>query len=596
MSDFVSSRINRYEIRERIGAGGMARVFKAWDTTLERSVAIKILYEHLSEDPTFKERFLREARFVANLNHPSIVQVYDFDMFERDGFMHYYMVMSYISGSNLRELLEDANQKGERLRYEQLLKITQNLADALDYAHDNGMVHRDVKPGNILMNQQGDAILTDFGIARMVESNRLTQDGISTGTPLYMSPEQATGQPGDLRSDLYSFGIIVYEMLTGQPPFVDTGMVSVMMKHLTTPIPFVSTALNIVNPELDAVMSKAIAKSPTDRYQRAHDFVNDLQQALLPLMTRDGTDISTPVTPPRRISPSTQTGSPLTAMLNTSISQPPSASNPSLSSQTSTQTIQQTATVSAAFLGGVVIAAVIIIVGAIIVLRDQITPPVSPTNTIQTDNDAAITVPMRSVGNTYFDTDFDANDPENQYWRQGTLDRYTQEITPDGFYRLETTRPMSAETSIIYSDQPYGSIGIEMRATLDESSAIASAYGVVFRYQDPDNYNVFAVDGVGRFSIWTRQDGEWDELRDADENWTLNEAVQPVGESNRVTIEIINRRITGYINNQRVTSVTDSTFTDGQIGIYFAADEGNATVMVDSYKVYPSVPSMTAPQ
>jgi len=210
MNDFINSRINRYELQERIGAGGMARVFKAWDTVLERPVAIKILHDHLADDPNFKERFIREARFIARLNHPNIVQVYDFDVTEREGFPLYYMVMSYIPGRSLRDLLEEAKRIEQRLPADQIMRIVSNTADALDYAHEQGTVHRDVKPGNVLITQTGDAVLTDFGIARMVEGTRFTQEGISTGTPLYMSPEQATGQPGDSRSDLYSLGVMLF--------------------------------------------------------------------------------------------------------------------------------------------------------------------------------------------------------------------------------------------------------------------------------------------------------------------------------------------------------------------------------------------------
>lgn len=592
MSDFVSSRINRYEIGARIGAGGMARVFKGWDTTLQRPVAIKILYEHLSEDSTFQERFLREARFVANLNHPHIVQVYDFDMFQRDGFMHYYMVMSYIPGKSLRELLETANQRGERLDLHLVIRIAQNLADALDYAHRQGMVHRDVKPSNILMNENNDAVLTDFGIARMIESNRLTQEGISTGTPLYMSPEQTTGQSGDARSDLYSFGVIVYEMLTGQPPFVDSGLMSVMMKHLSSPIPSISSSLNIMNPALDAVLTKALAKSPTDRYQTAQDFINDLLPALHSLLPAGA---SLALTPSGRTSALPLSTNP--SLLTTPV--PPLPINPAsitgVPAPSVTQTIQHTATVSFAFLGGVVLAAIIIVIGAIFILRDQISQPASTNDTAQNAAQEPISLPMRSASELYFETDFDPDDPNNRYWAQGTLDRFTQTITPEGFYQLVSSRSMTAETSIIYSEQPYGSIGIEMIAALTENSAVASGYGIVFRYQDSDNYNVFAIDGVGRFSIWTRENGIWDELRDAEQNWTPNEAIRTMGQQNRLALEIVNSRLTGYVNNRRVTTVRDSTFADGQIGIYFATDQGEATILVDSFKVYPSVPSMTAP-
>ncbi|MFN8451151.1 MAG: serine/threonine-protein kinase [Anaerolineae bacterium] len=277
MIDIFNGQFDRYEIRERIGSGGMARVYKAWDTNLERLVAIKVLHEHLADDPTFKERFEREAKFIASFNHPNIVQLYDYAVKSRDGFPLCYMVMSYIPGSTLRGVMEDAAQHGERLPRERIRQLVDDLTSALGYAHRRGMVHRDVKPGNIILDEHSRAILTDFGIARMVQSTRLTADGVSTGTPIYMSPEQASGQPGDSRSDLYSLGIIVYEMLTTRPPFVDDTSLSVMLKHLNTPHPAPSEFIQ--TRQYDAFMSKALAKKPDERFQSAEDFARAFHAA-----------------------------------------------------------------------------------------------------------------------------------------------------------------------------------------------------------------------------------------------------------------------------------------------------------------------------
>jgi serine/threonine protein kinase len=270
MIDLANGQLDRYELKERIGTGGMARVYKAWDTSLERLVAIKILHEHLADDPTFKERFEREAKFIASFNHPNIVQVYDFNVIYRDGLPVCYMVMSYIPGKTLRDVLEETNMEGKRLPLPRVRELVDDLAQALGYAHMRGMVHRDVKPGNILLNERGSAILTDFGIARIVQSNRLTADGVSTGTPIYMSPEQASGQGGDMRSDLYSLGIIVYELLASRPPFVDDTSLAVMLKHLNTTPPLVSEFVK--THQFDAFLTKALAKKPEDRFQTAEEF------------------------------------------------------------------------------------------------------------------------------------------------------------------------------------------------------------------------------------------------------------------------------------------------------------------------------------
>ncbi len=279
MTDVLNTRIDRYEIRERIGTGAMARVYKAWDTKLERLVAVKILHEHLADDSSFRTRFEREAKSVAAFDHPNIVHIFDYNVSERDGYPIYYMVMSYIPGATLRVLLEVNGAQNTRLPQSTVISIAADIASALTYAHQRGIAHRDVKPGNILITESGQAILTDFGIARIMQTARLTEDGVSTGTPSYMSPEQAAGQGGDTRSDLYSLGVIVYEMLAGSPPFADEGSLAVMLKHLNEIPPPISQALLTNNLKLDMFMEKALAKNPAERFQTAESFITALQRA-----------------------------------------------------------------------------------------------------------------------------------------------------------------------------------------------------------------------------------------------------------------------------------------------------------------------------
>ena len=293
MADTANIKIDRYLLQERIGSGGLARVYRAIDTNLDRAVAIKILHEHLSDDPSFKERFEREAKLIASLNHPNIVQIYDFNWFERDGYPVYYMVMPLIPGKTLATILDELAETGERMAHDNVLRLTLDLADALGYAHTAGMIHRDVKPANIILNERDQAVLTDFGIARLIESSRLTQDGISTGTPAYMSPEQATGLPGDARSDLYALGVILFELLTGQPPYDDENGMSLMLKHLNAPVPLITDTLPQASPELDDLIARALAKRPDDRFQTAAEFSDALKSAflgslvtVLPMLTR----------------------------------------------------------------------------------------------------------------------------------------------------------------------------------------------------------------------------------------------------------------------------------------------------------------------
>jgi serine/threonine protein kinase len=282
MSEVIQTKIGgRYEIRERIGAGGMARVFKAFDVNLDRWVAVKILHEHLVDDPSFKERFTREAKFVASLNHPHIVQIYDYNAFERDGIPVYYMVMPFINGPTLRGVIDNYARINEPLPAVQACKIFLELCDALGYAHEQGMAHRDIKPGNVMIDSSGRTILTDFGIARMITAPRLTQDSVATGTPAYMSPEQIHGEAGDSRSDLYSLGIMLFELLTGKLPYQDEGGLSLVLKHLHAPLPRYSDVSGKSDPQLDLLFTRVLAKDPNERFQTAGDFALALRQSSL---------------------------------------------------------------------------------------------------------------------------------------------------------------------------------------------------------------------------------------------------------------------------------------------------------------------------
>src|SRR5687767_3458594 len=220
----------RYELVRRLARGGMAEVHLARDLLLDRPVALKVLYPELSRDPTFVERFRREARAAANLNHPNIVSVYDWG--EEDG--TYFIVMEYVEGVTLRDLLV----RNGPLEPGRAAAIVGDIAAGLGFAHEKGVVHRDVKPGNVLITSSGTVKVTDFGIARAGVSESLTQTGAVMGTAVYFSPEQAQGLPTDGRSDLYSLGVVLYESVTGYPPFGGDSPVSIAYKHVReTPVP-----------------------------------------------------------------------------------------------------------------------------------------------------------------------------------------------------------------------------------------------------------------------------------------------------------------------------------------------------------------------
>ena len=249
----------RYELRDVAGSGGMSSVYRARDTVLERTVAIKILHEHFSDDPEYVERFRREARALAQLNHPNIVTVIDRGEFEGRQFI----VFEHVEGENLKELLDREGQ----LPVDQALALVHQVARGLAFAHDHGVLHRDVKPHNILIDKDGVAKVTDFGIARSLEpADGLTETGTLLGTSEYIAPEQARGNRVDERSDQYSLAAVLYELLTGEPPYGGDNFMAVAMKHIQEPVPSVRVSRPDVSPRLDAIISRAMAKRPEDRF------------------------------------------------------------------------------------------------------------------------------------------------------------------------------------------------------------------------------------------------------------------------------------------------------------------------------------------
>ncbi|HEV2934063.1 MAG TPA: Stk1 family PASTA domain-containing Ser/Thr kinase [Streptosporangiaceae bacterium] len=267
----------RYELDGVVGRGGMAEVYRARDIRLDRIVAIKTLRADLARDQIFQARFRREAQSAASLNHPNVVAVYDTGEDMATGVPVPYIVMEYVDGRTVRDLLQD----GHRLLPERSLEIIDGVLRALDYSHQAGIVHRDIKPGNVMVTRNGDIKVMDFGIARAMSDAQatMTQTAQVIGTAQYLSPEQARGERVDSRSDLYSTGCLLYELLTGRPPFTGDSPVAIAYQHVReNPIP-----PSRVDPDVpawaDAIVLKAMAKSPADRYQTAADMRADLQRA-----------------------------------------------------------------------------------------------------------------------------------------------------------------------------------------------------------------------------------------------------------------------------------------------------------------------------
>lgn len=280
--------LGKYILQERLAYGGMGEVWKSFDTLLQRHVAIKLLRTDRRHDPDFVSRFEREARFIASLHHPNIVQIHDFSISQppESNPAQAYMVMDYVQGQTLADYIQNTSRQGQFPPASDVVYLFTAISLAIDYAHQKGMIHRDIKPANILLDQRlptarpmGEPVLTDFGIAQIQESAPGIVIETLLGTPHYIAPEQAQGEQGDNRSDLYSLGIILYEMMTGVTPFRGNTAIAILMQHIQgVPIPPES-----INEQLSAQVSKVIlksvAKKPADRFSTAAEMTIALAKA-----------------------------------------------------------------------------------------------------------------------------------------------------------------------------------------------------------------------------------------------------------------------------------------------------------------------------
>ena len=270
----VGTRIDEYEITALVGVGGMARVYEAFDAKLERRVALKLMTAQHDSDDELSQRFWREARGLASLDHPHIVTLYHVGEYSHS----FYISMRFIEGKTLLTLLKKLSQQKKFMEPTQLLAILSDVAGALDYAHSKGVIHRDIKPSNIMLSADGRGILTDFGL--MMQSTSVSTQGTAFGTPRYIAPEQAiSSQRAVPQSDIYALGVIVYEIVTGQAPFDDESPMSLALSHITNVPPPPRSIRASVTPEVEKVILKALEKRPEDRYQTATALVDALRTA-----------------------------------------------------------------------------------------------------------------------------------------------------------------------------------------------------------------------------------------------------------------------------------------------------------------------------
>jgi eukaryotic-like serine/threonine-protein kinase len=263
----------RYRLENRLGFGGMSTVHLAFDQRLERSVAVKLLAEHLAEDPTFVSRFQREAQAAARLVHPNVVQVFDSGLDEHTG--QHFIVMEYIEGQSCAEILRDFGW----VDVEEAVSIVEQACEGLHYAHRNGVVHRDVKPGNLLRAREGEVKLADFGIAKATEQSSITQVGSVLGTAAYLAPEQARGEEAGPAADLYALGVVAYQLISGRLPYEAASLTELALKQQREEPPTLDTLVAAVNPELADAVAIALALDPRDRYRSAREMGRAIAEA-----------------------------------------------------------------------------------------------------------------------------------------------------------------------------------------------------------------------------------------------------------------------------------------------------------------------------
>jgi serine/threonine protein kinase len=570
MQELIGKSVGQYQIVEQIGQGGMATIFKAYQPAIDRFVAIKVLPKEFAQDPNFLKRFIHEARAIAALEHPHILPVHDFGT---EGDINY-MVMRYVRGGTL------SNVMGKPIPLSQVAKYIGDVARALDYAHRSGVVHRDIKPSNILIDEHGEVLLTDFGIAKIVEgsqSTQLTAAGSILGTPAYMSPEQAKSSEIDGRSDIYSLGVVLYELLTGEPPYQAETPFAVVLKHMNDPLPPPRQKNPDIPEAFERIVLKAMAKSPSDRFQTAGDMAASLDNALSQTAAQ-ASGVNRVAQAPDRA--------------RKVIAEPPSA--PVRKKKTSS----------------LLIIAVLIVILACITIGGfgmlAILGTIS-NNAAQTQTAVTITEPPSVDSKPGLDTEFiteptkppvertepeareqllvdDFIDNRNDWLIEDYEDEFGEVSTAieDGFYFMRVTSTSDFGNTIWVEPITYPFddfvLSANMTAFTDNEDFL---YGVVFRSTDEGDAYTFEIDNGG-FVIGMATADDWLELVE----YTWSDSIQ-YGEFNELTVRAVGSQLEFFINGERIATVNDTAITSGYIGLIAEVfeEDGELDVVVDQVQV-----------
>jgi tRNA A-37 threonylcarbamoyl transferase component Bud32 len=545
--------LGSYRIINQVGQGGMATVYKSYQPSMDRNVAIKVLPRQLAESPEFAARFQQEARIIARLEHPHILPVFDFG--ESDGVT--YFVMRYLEAGTLKTKMEAGP-----LSLNEIDRLFTQLADALGYAHAHGIIHRDLKPANALVDEQGNVFLTDFGIAKLLESAspRLTQTDAILGTPAYISPEQAKAQTVDKRSDIYSLGIILYEMVTGRVPFVADTPLAVILKHISDPLPLPSILKTNIPEPIERVILKALAKEPDDRYATAAEFLSAWKRALEERETVRRSPEPIPA-------PASRAGTPF---------DPPSGRQGKPAPAPKAAPAPQPARSRTAgwAIGCLVIACLGISVAGIgIVFFNWQSPAIAtpaastpvPTLTsapTQPPPPTEIIVPV-NTGEILLEDDFSQEDVT---W--GTLAETENIIEYDG----EALRMrIFTDNWFVWStpnSETYENIHVEVTA-VNNDGAPNTAFGILCKHQAADeSYYYMGFTSSGEYTIGKSAEGQTDIFLTNNDEWAKSELIPRQADSYRIGADCGSGLLTLYVNGQVIDSVSDSTYTSGGVGLF----------------------------
>lgn len=559
-----------YRIINQIGQGGMATVYKAYQASMDRNVAIKVLPGQLAESREFTQRFQQEAHIIAKLEHPHILPVFDYG--ESEGVT--YLVMRYLDAGTLREKMEN----GRPLPLDEIDRLFTQLAGALGYAHSFGIVHRDLKPSNALIDAQGNLFLTDFGIAKLLESAspRLTQTDAIMGTPAYISPEQAQAVQVDQRSDIYSLGIILYEMVTGRVPFVAETPLAVILKHVSDPLPPPSTLKPDIPEAIERVILKALAKHPEDRFATVGEFLAAWKRAL------DETRTSRPAAPmvgagaaaERKPTPQPQRT-------------PVADARQGISAPKAAPKSQNWTGWAVGCLVGV--CALFGIGGTFILLSSLRGPSASaPTLTVpptQTPIATLILPPPPTLivppaaGDILLQDDFS----DDSIW--GILNEETASIA----YENNALRMRVFRTNWIVWSTPnveaYRNVRAEVTARNNDGET-TTAFGIICYQQEvTSSYYYAVVTPAGEYAIAKAVDGETDTFLTNNDAWGSSSLIATNASSYRVGLNCGNGALSLYVDGQLIDSVFDDTYTSGTSGliVWSGNDVSSADVTFDDF-------------